>query len=192
MQNKLVWYDSELKMLHSKLEETVKNEVKRQKLTTLLEESKELIQFLKQRLLDLRVLQEVVGKEEVAFKQRRLGYLDGNITESLQYIFPKKSLYAKTSCNFDRKNTKLHLSLVDARGYTRPTYLTEGKFAQQLISYNEEKSCSGDAFSIDSREPAADRMRRRRLILRRIRFRQFRRWRYPDSYVCGNGSGDIH
>ena len=92
MQNKLVWYDSELKMLHSKLEETVKNEVKRQKLTTLLEESKELIQFLKQRLLDLRVLQEVVGKEEVAFKQRRLGYLDGNITESLQYIFPKKSL----------------------------------------------------------------------------------------------------
>src|SRR5699024_7187007 len=53
---------------------------------------------------------------------------------------------------------------------------------------NEEKNCSGNAFSIDSREPAADRMRRRRLILRRIRFRQFRRWRYPDSYVCGYGS----
>ncbi len=142
MKNKLIWYDSELKMLHSKLKETEKIEKKRQKLVSLLNESNILCSFLKQKLVDLKVLQEVIGREEVAFKQRRLSYLDGNITESLQYIFPRKSLYAKTSCNFDRKNTKLHLSLVDKKGYVRPTYLTEGKFAQQLISFTAAKSCT--------------------------------------------------
>jgi hypothetical protein len=142
MKNKLIWYDSELKMLHSKLRETEKVEMKRQKLLSLLNESSTLLSFLKQRLLDFRVLQEIVGKEEVSFKQRRLSYLDGNITENLQYIFPKKSLYAKTSCNFDRKNMKLHLSLVDTKGYIRPAYLTEGKFAQQLISFTAAKSCT--------------------------------------------------
>lgn len=142
MKNKLIWYDSELKMLRSKLKEAEKLETQRQKLVSLLEESNTLLLFLKQRLVDLRVLQEITGKEEIAFKQRRLCYLDGNITESLQYIFPKKSLYAKTSCNFDRRNTKLHLSLVDKKGYVRPTYLTEGKFAQQLISFTAAKSCA--------------------------------------------------
>lgn len=116
MKNKLIWYDSELKMLHSKLKETEKIEKKKTKLVSLLNESNILCSFLKQKLVDLKVLQEVIGREEVAFKQRRLSYLDGNITESLQYIFPRKSLYAKTSCNFDRKNTKLHLSLVDKKG----------------------------------------------------------------------------
>src|SRR5699024_9145088 len=52
---------------------------------------------------------------------------------------------------------------------------------------NEEKSCSGDAFSIDSREFNADRMRWR-FILRRFRIGKFRRRRYADSYVCRNGS----
>ena len=57
MKNKLIWYDSELKMLHSKLRETEKVEMKRQKLLSLLNESSTLLSFLKQRLLDFRVLQ---------------------------------------------------------------------------------------------------------------------------------------
>lgn len=124
------------------LAEARKMEERRKVILSLMLESDALVEYLTTLTIDLRVLKEIVKREEAAFKRRRLSYLDGSITEKLSYIFPKKNLCARTECNFERNNTKLRLSLVDEKGNVRPPYLTEGKFAQQLISFAAAQSCT--------------------------------------------------
>jgi hypothetical protein len=109
--------------------------IKRQQLLSIASDGDALLAYVDQLLVDLKVIQQVTRREEIAFKQRRLGYIDGIITEGLAYIFPAKHLVARTECNFQRNNTKLQLSIIDSRGNVRPPFLTEGKFAQQLISF---------------------------------------------------------
>lgn len=102
----------------------------------------DLHESMKQRLVDLKLLQKIVKAEEIAFKERRLNFISGSITEQLEYIFPKKGLRANVSCNFERNNMRLRLTLSDPENSARPPYLTEGKFAQQLISFSAAAACT--------------------------------------------------
>jgi hypothetical protein len=88
----------------------------------------------------LKVVMRVVRDEEVKFKGRRLHFVDNNITESLDIIFPLKGLVAETHCDFQYLKTKLRLYLRDRSGNLRPPYVTEGKGAQQLVSFTAAES----------------------------------------------------
>lgn len=141
VKRRLSLFDVALGVMKSKLEEARKVEGKRQQLLELVKESDLVVSYLAEILEDLKVLNTVVGKEEVAFKKRRLAFLESSITDQLDSIFPKKKLHVAIDCNFDRYKTKLRLNIVDSNNNVRPPSKTEGKLAQQLISVTSAYGC---------------------------------------------------
>ena len=140
VRDKLDTFDYKLKSLQHKLDLARKTENKRQSLLRLQREGNLLVSDLNELLNLNKLLMVAIGEEEVSYKERRIGYVDDKITERLQHIFPQKSLVAQTDCDFKRFQTKLRLYLLDRNGYKRPPFVTEGKGAQQLISYTAAES----------------------------------------------------
>lgn len=140
--NKMNEYTTFCSLTKFKLEEAEKNVVKQHRLINAKTTLDLLTEDCTNKLTDLRVLKQIVKREEIAFKERRLAYIAGKITEQLDYIFPAKGLRSEINCNFERNNMKLKLALVDGSNNVRPPYLTEGKFAQQLISFSAAAACT--------------------------------------------------
>jgi len=130
-----------LGVLKMKLEEAKKTEAKRLYLADLIEQSNALLFYLKDTLEDFKILHTVVCREEIAFKRRRLGFLEECLTKQMSIIFPKKRLRASIACDFNRRKTKLRLNIADSNNNLRPPSKTEGKLAQQLISVTSAYGC---------------------------------------------------
>lgn len=140
--NTLNDFEVQKRIAVTNLDKAKKNTERLNRVKTAKENSERLIETVTNRIQDLKLLQSIVKQEEVAFKERRLDYIAGSITEQLDYIFPKKDLKAYIDCNFERNNMKLRLLLLDNGENYRPPYLTEGKFAQQLISFSSAAACT--------------------------------------------------
>lgn len=142
MANLLNSYDANTKLASIRLKEAEVNLEKYQKVKSMRNTLDLLMEDCENKLTDLKILKQIIKKEEIAFKERRLAYISGKITEQLDYIFTEKGLRSEITCNFERNNMKLKLGLVDDSGVVRPPYLTEGKFAQQLISFSAAAACT--------------------------------------------------
>jgi DNA repair exonuclease SbcCD ATPase subunit len=133
-------FDAKVRSLKVSLnlsEELIK---KRDMIQDRLNEAKSLRRDLELLKTEMKVITRVVRDEEVRFKEKRLRFVDDNITERLDIIFPSKGLVAETHCDFNHLQTKLRLYLKDRFGNLRPPYVTEGKGAQQLISFTAAES----------------------------------------------------
>ena len=140
VRSKLDLIDRRINSLRYKLEVATKSNARQQKLSILQRDTAQLVNELSSVLRDNKQLGVLIGTEEVAYKERRLGFIDGKITERLKDIFPTRDLVAHTDCDFKRFQTKLRLYLKDVWGNKRPPFITEGKGAQQLISYTAAES----------------------------------------------------
>lgn len=86
-------------------------------------------------LSNLRYLLKVVNVEEVSFRERRLAYLNENVTEALAQIFPEEHFTAYIDCNTTRGKNYAQLVLKDRDGIERMPFIQEGKMCQYLISF---------------------------------------------------------
>ena len=84
---------------------------------------------------NLHTLNAIVQKEDNAFKERRIGYLNDEITENLLRIFPSKGFTARIDCDLKRGTGKASLKLIDKEGRVHIPYISEGKLCQYLISF---------------------------------------------------------
>lgn len=79
-------------------------------------------------------LLERVMAEDMAFKNRRLDFMSSVITDFLSELFPDDNFTAKVKCDFNR-GMKAELLLLDRYGNERLIHMSEGRFAQSLISF---------------------------------------------------------
>ena len=99
------------------------------------EEKKALSIDLHAQLEALKRLRIEVTQEADKFRERRIGYLDDQITEVLAYIYPKEQLKAKIDYDFKYGVSHAYLRLIDTKGNSRIPAITEGKLGQYLISF---------------------------------------------------------
>ena len=95
----------------------------------------ELLQEVQNYRDNLHTLNAIVHNEDNAFKERRIGYLNDEITENLLKIFPSKGFTARIDCDLKRGTGKASLRLIDKEGRVHIPYISEGKLCQYLISF---------------------------------------------------------
>ena len=83
----------------------------------------------------LRIMQSRAVKENDDFRTARLGFLSGEITESLADIFPEDGYRAEVTCSFNRKNS-VKLTITDEKGSVFSPSMCSGKLQQYLISFS--------------------------------------------------------
>lgn len=106
-----------------------------EKLQVRLDEKQALCVDLHNQIESLKRLRIEVSQESDKFRERRIGYLDDQITEVLAYIYPKEQLKAKIEYDFRYGSSRAYLRLIDANGNSRIPAITEGKLGQYLISF---------------------------------------------------------
>lgn len=83
----------------------------------------------------LKKIETIVTKESDAFRERRVTYLDDQITDALSVIFPEKNFKAKILYDFKYGSSKAYLRLKDRKGNNRSPFITEGKLCQYTIGF---------------------------------------------------------
>lgn len=83
----------------------------------------------------LKFLKKVIIVEETNFRERRIDYINTNITEALLKIFPEENFTASVDCDIYRGKSYAQLVLRDPSGNERLPHIQEGKMCQYLISF---------------------------------------------------------
>lgn len=86
-------------------------------------------------LNSLKKLETIITKESDSFRERRVTYLDDQITDALSVIFPEKDFKAKIQYDFKYGSSKAYLRLKDRKGNNRSPFVTEGKLCQYTIGF---------------------------------------------------------
>lgn len=123
--------------LYKRTAELERAKVNNERREQLLAEAAELDEFIKELTAysyDLKRLLASLQTEDRAFKNRRIGYLNALITDSLAEIFPDDGLQAKLYCDFNRKS-EVVLELYDHNGNVLIPEMCSGKLQQYLISF---------------------------------------------------------
>ena len=84
---------------------------------------------------NLKDLWDNVNREDKDYRNRRIEFLNSEITKMLVKFFPNKNLVANIVFDDKYKNSNAYLSLIDEDGDVRNPLNTEGMFQQYLISY---------------------------------------------------------
>lgn len=92
-------------------------------------------QELKQYLADLVQLKDNVNFEDKEYRNRRIDFLNSELTEMLYKFFPNKGLIADIIFDDKYKGSNAYLQLKDADNNIRTPENTEGGLGQYLISY---------------------------------------------------------
>ena len=92
-------------------------------------------QELKQYVSDLVQLKDNVNYEDKEYRNRRIDFLNNELTDMLYKFFPNKGLVADIVFDDKYKGSNAFLQLKDADGNLRTPENTEGGFGQYLISY---------------------------------------------------------
>lgn len=83
----------------------------------------------------LNQLKRVIIKEDDSYKERRLSYVNGVVTDALAQIFPEESVTAIINCDFVRKDS-VSLELHSDNEMILDPEMNEGKLMQYLISFS--------------------------------------------------------
>lgn len=95
----------------------------------------EILKAVEMYVNDLKDLLDNVNKEDKDYRNRRIDFLNTEITKMLNKFFPNKDLEAKIVFDDKYKNSNAFLRLVDKEGDLRNPANTEGMFEQYLISF---------------------------------------------------------
>ena len=82
----------------------------------------------------LSLVNRVATVEVNSFQNRRIEYLNSQITAAISEIFPSECLEASIDCDFSRKDI-CELTLRDREGNEYIPDITDGKLMQYLISF---------------------------------------------------------
>lgn len=94
-----------------------------------------LIKDLSTYTASLSQLGVAASKESNEFKNKRIEFLNGVLTEALQQLFPDDGFQAKVSFDFNRSD-KAELELVDSAGHVHTASMCEGQLLQYAISFS--------------------------------------------------------
>lgn len=86
-------------------------------------------------LANLKDLWDNVNREDKDYRNRRIDFLNSEITKMLEKFFPNKNLIANIVFDDKYKNSNAYLNLIDSDGDLRNPANTEGMFGQYLISF---------------------------------------------------------
>lgn len=134
MAKDLPYFERRMYQQYAEFERAKLNNEMREKLKIKYDSLNEILEELKVYYATLKKIAAAVDSEDRNYKNRRLGYLNNLITESLANIFPDKSLQASVECDFDRKNV-VTLTLSDVYGNELDPDICSGKLQQYLISF---------------------------------------------------------
>lgn len=95
----------------------------------------EILGVLEMYTRDLNDLLANVNREDKDYRNRRINFLNTEITKMLNKFFPNKNLEASIVFDDKYKNSNAFLNLVDGEGDVRNPANTEGMFEQYLISF---------------------------------------------------------
>lgn len=84
---------------------------------------------------DLKDLLNNVNREDKDYRNRRIDFLNSEITKMLERFFPNKNLIANIVFDDKYKNSNAYLNLIDGEGDLRNPANTEGMLGQYLISF---------------------------------------------------------
>lgn len=127
-------YDQQLQSKTARLERA---KLSNAQLETLISERRELVDLLSTVIEykdDLKKLFEAINNEDREFKNRRISFINGLITEALDKIFPDDKYRAELICDFYRKS-EANLVLLDKHGNEMIPDICSGKLQQYLISF---------------------------------------------------------
>lgn len=86
-------------------------------------------------LSDLAFFSCAANEENLAFRKRRLDYLNDLISERLKEFFPEDGFQSEVIYTTKYGKSKVDLRLIDSCGYRRKPSISEGKLCQYLISF---------------------------------------------------------
>lgn len=130
----LMYFERKMYQRYAELEHAKLNNEMRERIAARCERLGEIVADLKVYYATVKKVAAAIDTEDRDYKNRRLGYLNSLITDSLAKIFPDKSLQACVECDFDRKNI-VTLTLTDKYGNELDPDICSGKLQQYLISF---------------------------------------------------------
>lgn len=86
-------------------------------------------------MLNLKDLLDNVNREDKDYRNRRIEFLNSEITKMLEKFFPNKNLAANIIFDDKYKNSNAYLTLVGPDGEVRNPANTQGMLEQYLISF---------------------------------------------------------
>lgn len=128
------YYESLIYQKTAELERAKINNQQREKLLASRNETAELLRDIIEYQGDLKRFFEAVNTEDREFKNRRITFINGLITEALSIIFPEDSFRAELRCDFYRKSD-VSLVLLDRNGNEMIPDVCSGKLQQYLITF---------------------------------------------------------
>lgn len=127
-------YEQLLARERADLEQAKLSNLRLEELKVELRKTNDLITALSNYTASLSQLGVAASRESNEFKNKRIEFLNGVLTEALQQLFPNEGFRAKISFDFNR-NDKAELQLVDSAGHVHTASMCEGQLLQYAISF---------------------------------------------------------
>lgn len=135
-----VGYRNKLLKKQQELADSKAVQNKRDKILKYLQEARELKNSFSIKIDDFSIFDNIVNKEDVAYRKRRINYLEEYVTANLASIFPTEGYKAKIDCDFKYKQSRVSLELLSKNDEVRIPEVCEGRMCRQLISFSASAS----------------------------------------------------
>lgn len=136
----LAGYRNDLYIKKTKLRDAKIAKEKRDAISVCLTEAEEIKEEYKTLYDSFYRLDKITHKEDSDYRKRRIGYLDGYITDNLALIFPNENYKAKIKCDFKYNYNRVSLNLHNKDGEVRIPKVSEGMMCQELIGFSASVS----------------------------------------------------
>ena len=133
-------YTSKLSKAKSYLQYAKQANEKLERYQKLFDETTELSQAARAYLNALKIVLDVTQKESQKLKETRQFILEQEVTNVLSSVFEGEQFRAKLDVNTNLKTKTADLTLISRNGYRRKPVLSNGKCAQQVVSFSVVKS----------------------------------------------------
>lgn len=133
-------YVSKLSKAKTRLDNARESNAKLERYQKLYEDTLNLEQLCRIYLNKLKIMLDLSQKESQRLKETRQFILEQEITGVLSNVFEGEQFKAKLDVNTNLKTKTADLTLISRNGYKRKPVLSNGKCAQQVISFSVVKS----------------------------------------------------
>lgn len=133
-------YASKLSKARSYIKYAKESNTKLERYQKLLDEALDLSKTARAYLNALKITLDITQKESQNLKETRQFILEQEVTNVLSTVFEGEQFRAKLDVNTNLKTKTADLTLISRNGYRRKPVLSNGKCAQQVVSFSVVKS----------------------------------------------------